>query len=274
MMARRIDPELFRLSRDYVGDTAETVALIWPRSCRLRTSRPGERRPTQPSPRRSTDASPRRHRRRAGADRPQRPGPRLETWLDALDATGRWALLKLLTGALRVGVSARLAKTALAEMAGFDVDEIEEVWHALAPPYEPLFAWLEGRGAAGPTSPNAPVFRPLMLSHPLEDADWAGARPRRVLRRMEMGRHPRADRGRPRRGAALSRAPATTSPRAFPTSSTASRFDAVLDGELLVVRDGEVAPFNDLQQRLNRKAVTQAAAASSIPAHVRLYDAC
>ena len=73
-------------------------------------------------------------------------GPRLETWLDGLDVTGRWALLKLLTGALRVGVSARLAKTAVAEMAGFDVGDIEEVWHALAPPYEPLFAWLEGRG--------------------------------------------------------------------------------------------------------------------------------
>ena len=79
-------------------------------------------------------------------------GPRLETWLDALDATGRWALLKLLTGALRVGVSARLAKTAVAEMAGLAVGDIEEVWHALAPPYEPLFAWLEGRGR-GPTWP-------------------------------------------------------------------------------------------------------------------------
>ena len=30
MMARRMDPELFRLSRDYVGDTAETIALVWP----------------------------------------------------------------------------------------------------------------------------------------------------------------------------------------------------------------------------------------------------
>ena len=29
MMARRMDPELFRLSRDYVGDTAETIALVW-----------------------------------------------------------------------------------------------------------------------------------------------------------------------------------------------------------------------------------------------------
>ena len=37
----------------------------------------------------------------------------LARWLDALDETGRWALLKLVTGALRIGVSARLAKTAV-----------------------------------------------------------------------------------------------------------------------------------------------------------------
>ena len=36
----------------------------------------------------------------------------IEEWLDPLDATGRWALLKLITGGLRVGVSARLAKVA------------------------------------------------------------------------------------------------------------------------------------------------------------------
>src|SRR5262249_12967848 len=50
------------------------------------------------------------------------------------------------------------------------------------------------------------------------------------------------------------------------------RFDAVLDGELLVVREGTVAPFNDLQQRLNRKVVTRAMM-DRHPAHVRLYDA-
>ncbi|WP_425429117.1 hypothetical protein [Azospirillum thermophilum] len=48
-------------------------------------------------------------------------------------------------------------------------------------------------------------------------------------------------------------------------------FDAVLDGELLVARDGVVAPFNDLQQRLNRKTVT-AAMLRDYPGWVRLYD--
>jgi DNA ligase 1 len=47
--------------------------------------------------------------------------------------------------------------------------------------------------------------------------------------------------------------------------------DVVLDGELLVMRDGEVAPFNDLQQRLNRKVVNSTML-RAYPAWVRLYD--
>src|SRR5438445_759859 len=69
----------------------------------------------------------------------------LAAWLDALDETGRWALLKLVTGALRIGVSARLAKTAVARIGGKEPDEIELIWPTLAPPYTELFAWIEGR---------------------------------------------------------------------------------------------------------------------------------
>lgn len=46
---------------------------------------------------------------------------------------------------------------------------------------------------------------------------------------------------------------------------------AVLDGELLVLRGEEVAPFADLQQRLNRKSPT-ATMLRELPAGVRLYD--
>jgi DNA ligase-1 len=47
--------------------------------------------------------------------------------------------------------------------------------------------------------------------------------------------------------------------------------NVTLDGELLVLRDGEVAPFNDLQQRLNRKAPNPKLL-RDFPAWVRLYD--
>ena len=124
----RMDPQLFWWSYDYVGDLAETVALVWP-------ARPGANR--EPELPEVVDAL-----RGASRGEVQRL---IEGWLDALDVDGRWALLKLLTGGLRVGVSARLAKQAAADMGGVAVAEIEEVWHGLAPPYDDLFAAASGR---------------------------------------------------------------------------------------------------------------------------------
>jgi len=253
LMEPRIDTELFRLSRDYVGDTAETVALVWP-----------EPAVPAPPPRLSEVAA-----RLELVDR-HALGPLLESWLDGLDATGRWALLKFLTGALRVGVSARLAKTAVAALAGRPVDDIEEIWHGLAPPYGALFAWLDGR-AEKPDHHGAPVFRPLMLSHPIEAEDWArldvaafAAEWKWDGVRVQLA----AGRGETR---LYSRTGDDIGP-SFPELIEALPFDAVVDGELLVVRDGTVAPFNDLQQRLNRKAVTRRMMAD-YPVHIRLYDA-
>ena len=114
----RADPVLFGWSYDFVGDLAETTALIWP-------ERPTDR--GWPELKEVIDDA-------APAPKAALPGI-LAGWLDTLDATGRWALLKLVTGALRVGASARLAKLALAEYGEVDVAEIEEVWHGLEPPY-------------------------------------------------------------------------------------------------------------------------------------------
>ena len=187
-----------------------------------------------------------------------------------------FALLKLITGSLRVGASARLAKIALAEIAEehvhgrpIEADEIEEVWHGLAPPYTQLFAWLEGRGEK-PDPADAPVFRPPMLAHPLEAGDlalldapafraewkWDGIRVQLV-----------ATPG----GRRLYSRGAEDISAAFPEIVEAMDFNGVLDGELLVMRDGEVAPFADLQQRLNRKAPA-ARMLAAFPAGVRLYD--
>ena len=93
----------------------------------------------------------------------------IEGWLDALDADGRWALLKLLTGGLRVGVSARLAKQAVAELGDVPLAEIEEVWHGQTPPYDDLFAWLEGRGEK-PSADAPGRFRPVMLAQAMDEA--------------------------------------------------------------------------------------------------------
>ena len=127
LVVERVDAELFALSYDFVGDLAETIALIWPAAA---------------APERDPPLAEVVERLR-GASR--REAPRIvERLLDQLDASGRFALLKLVTGGLRVGVSARLAKQALAALGGRDVVEIEELWHGLTPPYRTLFAWLTG----------------------------------------------------------------------------------------------------------------------------------
>ena len=250
----RTDPVLFAWSYDYVGDLADAVALMWPE------------RPTNQPPPRMTDVI------QTLISTPKADLPDIVAgWLDASDASGRYALLKLITGSLRVGASARLAKVALAELAGGRIaaDEIEEVWHGLTPPYLPLFAWLEGRGDR-PDPAGAPIFRPMMLAQPLEAPDlaaldaaafraewkWDGIRAQLVA--LPGGRR------------VFSRGADDVS-NAFPEVVAAMDFHAVLDGELLVVRDGVVAPFADLQQRLGRKVVG-GKMLRDFPVHVRLYD--
>jgi DNA ligase-1 len=255
LMEKRCDTELFRMSRDYVGDTAETVALLWPA--------PEPERPLPPL--RLGDVA----EDIRGGDRAGLAG-RLEDWLDRLHVTERWALLKLLTGALRVGISARLAKTAVAEAFGRNVSDVEEIWHGLAPPYAALFAWLEGRGEK-PDAAGAPVFRPPMLAHPIEASDWDTI----DLARMAIEWKWDGIRVQLAAGRGEARLYSRTGDdigAGFPDVLAGARFDAVLDGELLVIRSGVVAPFNDLQQRLNRRQVGRKLL-TDYPAHIRLYDA-
>jgi DNA ligase 1 len=253
LAAERVDPELLGWSYDFVGDLAETVSLIWPASL--------EGQGHVPSLAEIVDALKAASRAQVG----QLLGP----WLDALDATGRWALLKLVTGSLRIGVSARLAKTALAEWSEVGIDRIEEVWHGLEPPYRPLFAWLEGHAPA-PLTGDLPTFCPLMLAQPLEDGDIPALDPRdyRAEWKWDGIRVQLVSRGGQQRLYSRSGDEIGT---AFPDIGAAMPDEVTLDGELLVMRDGEVAPFNDLQQRLNRKTPT-AKMLHDYPAAVRLYD--
>jgi DNA ligase-1 len=260
LVEERVDPVLFHMSRDYVGDTAETVSLIWPR--------PGH------VPQGDMDLT-------LGAvverlrslSRSEAPGV-LAALLDRLEPEERYALLKLATGNLRLGVTARLAKTAFADAFGLDVAAVEEVWHGIRPPYPTLFAWAEGQGEQ-PVAADLPVFRPFMLAHGLEDLrvdmtdyaaewKWDGIRVQLVHAGGETRLYSRA-------GDDIT--------RGFPDIAAAFRTAGVLDGELMVKGEaqgadehgGAAASFNALQQRLNRKAVTPKML-SDYPAFVRLYD--
>jgi DNA ligase-1 len=252
LAAARTDPVLFGWSYDYVGDLAETVALMWPSSA------------TSATPPRLSEVV------EALETAPKPALPKIVAgWLDASDASVRFALLKLITGALRVGASGRLAKIALAEIGGVDPDEVEEVWHGLAPPYLALFAWLEGRGER-PDPADAPVFRPPMLAQALEDADLAGL-DAGAFRAEWKWDGIRVQLVSTNGGQRLYSRGADDISAAFPEIVGVMQFRAVLDGELLVIRDGSVAPFADLQQRLNRKQV-MAKMMEAYPVGVRLYD--
>ncbi len=260
LIAERVDPVLFALCYDYVGDLSETVALLWP----------------PPEATRELHEAPSLAEVIATlAEAPKSALPRhLTEWLDALDETGRWALLKLITGSLRIGVSARLAKTAVAELGGFEANAIEQVWHGMNPPYASLFAWVEGRGPE-PTSQNPAPFRPPMLAHGLEDTDFAKLDPAEFTAEWKWdGIRIQAAAGSDSDGSRVVRLYSRTGEdisAAFPDLAEALAFDGAIDGELLIMREGRVQSFNVLQQRLNRKVVS-AKLIDEFPAHIRVYD--
>ena len=250
----RMDPVLFAYSYDYVGDLAETVSLVWD------STKSGE---TEDVPLSAAVG------RLTGASRME-AGRILSDLLDRLEPDSRFAIIKLVTGGLRVGVSARLAKQALADFGGVDVHDVEDIWHGLEPPYMDLFAWLEGR-TPRPERAAAALFRPVMLANPVQDGDlqelkpadyaaewkWDGIRVQAVgeggLRRLYS-----------RSGDEIS--------LAFPDLVEAIDFQGSIDGELLVGRPPDhVGSFSDLQQRLNRKTVS-ARTIRDFPAFMRCYD--
>ncbi len=258
----RIDPVLLAMSRDFVGDMAETLSLLWP-------TPEGEPPDLDDGSVRLSDAI-RRLQHMSRMDAPAE----LARMLDHLDVSGRFALIKLATGALRVGISARLAKQAFADAFGLDVEAVEEVWHGLKPPFAELFDWGEGRGAQ-PTAKDMPLFRPFMLAQPLDDLrvslddfaaewKWDGIR-------VQIAHAGGETRLYSRTGDDIS--------RSFPEIAESFAKPGVVDGELLVrgagqgadQHGGAAASFNALQQRLGRKNVS-AKMLGAYPAFVRLYD--
>src|ERR1700738_5038117 len=201
------------------------------------------------------------------------PG-QLARWLDELDETGRWALLKLVTGAMRIGISARLAKTAAAELGDKDPPELELMWPGLTPPYLDLFAWLEGR-AEKPVNLDPVPFRPVMLAHAIENTDFANLDAASFIAEWKWdGIRVQAVSGRDERGHMLARLYSRSGEditKSFPDLLPSLHMPGAVDGELLVVRDGRVQSFNVLQQRLNRKVVSPKLT-KDYPIHLRAYD--
>jgi DNA ligase-1 len=221
VVTREVDPVLFGMSYDYVGDLGETIALIWPHHG-------------------AQDDLP------SLTDLIELFNTTSKSELPALIASlltraainERWALVKLATGALRIGLSARLAKTALANMSGKDLQQLEEIWHGITLPYTELFDWLEDKGER-PDIDHASRFHPMMLSNPIDEekdlavlapADfaaewkWDGIRVQLILGKGKVSLFSRT-------GDDIA--------GAFPDLVDNVFGEAVLDGELLVGRDFE-----------------------------------
>ncbi len=314
LIASRTDPVLFALSYDYVGDLSETVALMWPKSSPSPACGGGpgwgqaasagpEREPPPGSPDSakalpSVPTSPASGRGKKDtrhiSNLHNNPPPptltevvttlhtlgktelpkQLTCWLDELDETGRWALLKLVTGAMRIGISARLAKTAAAALGDKDPHDVELMWPGLTPPYLDLFAWLDGR-ADKPVNRDPVPFRPVMLAHAIESTDFSNLDAADFIAEWKWdGIRVQAISGRDERGHIVARLYSRSGEditKSFPDLLPSLHLPGAIDGELLVLRDGRVQTFNVLQQRLNRKVVSPKLI-KEYPIHLRAYD--
>ena len=260
LILERVDETLFALSYDYVGEMSETVAHLWPNSADKTAIQ---------LPSLSAVVEYFQQAKKADVER------YLVELLDVMTPAQRWALVKLGTRGLRVGVSARLLKRILAEYGNTEIDEIEALWHGLEPPYTDLLAWLEGN-AEKPDVSQRVTFNPVMLAHPL-DEEKLQSHQAEYINVNEWQTEWKYDGIRVQlvstpNGKALFSRTGDDISHSFPDLLETIDFEAILDGELLVIRDGQIGSFNQLQQRLNKKRPSKKLQAEA-PVGIVIYDA-
>ena len=256
---------LFEESYQAVGDLAETLSLIVP-SRAVHTegtlAQWAERELpalVRPTPEESIAAI---------ADCWQRVGP-----------DERLVVLKMLTGAMRVGVSQKLVARAIAEAFEIPVEQIQHRMMGRPLPTADFF-----RELIASTSTTHELFRPypFCLAHPLENQTAEGTSPQQPSPEGRPAEANSAGVGAAvviepsehlvewkwdgircqliARGGELflwSRGEERLEER-FPEVATAAKAlpsGTVLDGELLAWRDGRPLPFQQLQRRIQRKQV-------------------
>ena len=254
VISERVDAVLFDLSYDYVGDLSETVALLW----RENDNSIPEQLPTLNNLITNLNS----------LSKPELKMYLIEL-LDHSNAIERWALLKLGTGSLRIGVATRFLKLALAHYGKKNIDEIEQIWPSLQPPYLELFAWLEGKGAKPDTQRDL-FFHPVMLAQPLDNTDLEKINPELFAAehkydgiRVQLICSAQGKKLYSRTGDDIS--------SSFPDFIDIINTPVILDGELMICKNNKIGSFNDLQQRLNRKSPGKKLI-QELPGHIILYD--
>ena len=242
---------LFEESYQAVGDLAETIAHVLPPA-------------RSPSDVGLAEWVELRLLTLRGAE-PAEQMRRIAGYWDELDTTGRFLLVKLIGGGFRVGVSKLLVQRALAQFAGLDAKLIAQrmmgYTDAKAVPQAARFEALLLRDGAGQADAGQPY--PFFLAHALTEPverfetllgppqDWLvewkydGIRAQVVKRAGQVWVWSRGEE------LVTERFPETEAfAAALPDGS-------VLDGEIVAWRDGAVAPFNLLQQRIGRKTLNK-----------------
>ena len=251
IIKKRVDPYLFDLSYDYVGDLAETIALIWP------TNNKSNKIPSL------------RQLIKIFENNKNINEKTINEILDSSNNNVRWAFIKILLGGLRVGMSSHLVKKALALYGNKKLSEIDMVWNGLFPPYKELLLWLECKGPY-PEVNNSDIFHSLLLAHSLDieqlnsinikdyyaEYKWDGIRVQVVSENYLTKIYSRS-------GEEIT--------KAFPEIKIYTKKLSVLDGELLVKNGENILPFNILQKRINKKNPTKKEILNT-PAVIKLYD--
>ena len=252
---------LFDECYDAVGDFAEAVAHVLPPPSRTSDAGLADWMSVRVLPLRGVD--------------PETIADRLRGYLDELDASGRFLLLKLLGGSFRVGVSRLLVTRALAAVSGVDAKIVAQRLIGYTGvdrrPDAVAFRALIASEHAGATASAHPY--PFFLAHPLTipvaslgaasewlvEWKWDGIRAQLV-----------------RRGGTTcvwSRGEELVTER-FPELAAAGALvpdGTVIDGEIVVMKDGNVAPFAALQTRIGRKLLSARILASA-PVVLLAYD--
>jgi len=252
---------LFDECYDAVGDFAETVAHVLPPPSRTSDAGLADWMSVRVLPLRGVD--------------PETIADRLRGYLDELDASGRFLLLKLLGGSFRVGVSRLLVTRALAAVSGVDAKIVAQRLIGYTGvdrrPDAVAFRALIASEHADTTASAHPY--PFFLAHPLTipvaslgaasewlvEWKWDGIRAQLV-----------------RRGGTTcvwSRGEELVTER-FPELAAAGALvpdETVIDGEIVVMKDGDVAPFAALQTRIGRKLLSARILASA-PVVLLAYD--
>lgn len=266
-----LPPWLVEASHDQVGDLAETMALLVDSVAGAGTPAPAEGNP--PPGDSLADWIETRLLPLAGLPEPERRAVVVSAWM-SLPRPARLVFNKLLTGALRVGVSSGLVQQALAAQSGLPVDLIADRMQGFGrnlPDADDVGRWLD------PSLPEVQPAQPypFFLASPLTDEPstlgpisdwllewkWDGIRAQLIRRGDTIVLWSRGEERLDGRFQELERAAAD-----LPG-------DAVLDGEILAWRPGAPSPlpFTVLQTRINRLKPGPKTLADA-PARLMVYD--